>query len=154
MYTNMCVEIVTFSVAFIFYICAPSPGSILAPSPEPVVNGFNSWLYVTFIAKDSQNLATCFPSEHIIFLFSPLLVSFFFLKKDWKTILQTSLCFVFFIAVGASVLLIKQHFVADVIGALVLVAIAYVVLRLTKCFVKVELLFNKLYDKLKNLKRS
>jgi hypothetical protein len=44
--------------------------------------------------------------------------------------------------------------VADVIGALVLVAIAYVVLRLTKCFVKVELLFNKLYDKLKNLKRS
>jgi membrane-associated phospholipid phosphatase len=136
-----------FLVCFLCFIVIPSPNTLTDNVP-PTGSGASWWLYSTIIAPDAVNNANNMPSIHIVFLIAILLVSFSFIKKNVRTICMQSLSVVLFVTVSLSVLFVKQHFILDVIVAIILAIIFYIVFRFTKVFENNNLLFERMYLKM------
>jgi membrane-associated phospholipid phosphatase len=105
--------IIAAVVTFCFFVIVPTA----MPRPEISANGFfdAALLKVWFIDTPKN----AFPSQHVAF---PFVCSFIwataYKKWGWTTIL-------FAVAVAISTMLVKQHYIWDVIGGIVVAVFAY-----------------------------
>lgn len=116
--------ILTMTAAYVIFLAFP-----VQMTMRPDVtgqSGFFIWLTKLFYNIDKT--ANCFPSLHVA---SPTLAAI----ALWNNHRKTSIAMFFVAAIVAiSVLLVKQHYIADVFAGAILAAIAYAVAVKTEKF--------------------
>lgn len=90
------------------------------------VNNISTWL-TNFIYKADEPVRNCFPSAHCIFAF--LFIISTIKEKNISIIIKDIIIFAS-LMVLPTVLLIKQHVIADVIGAVIYIIIIYFISKL------------------------
>lgn len=131
---------VTFiSIIIAFFVFFFFPTTIERESIV-LTNSFFSWILKIVYFIDTPIL-NCLPSMHctLCFVFMILITRIKKLKMSYKLFLNITS-----ILIIISTLLIKQHVIWDVIAALVLVLISYLIEHITKLSSKIEKHFNKI----------
>ncbi len=104
--------LVSLVIAYIIFFAYPT--KIIRPE----VNSFNDlFSLIAYISFKADNPVNCFPSCHCLLSF--IMIYALFKEKNINMYLRITLIILFFMII-ASTLLVKQHVIADVIGAFVI----------------------------------
>lgn len=104
--------LVSLVIAYIIFFAYPT--KIIRPE----VNSFNDlFSLIAYISFKADNPVNCFPSCHCLLSF--IMIYALFNEKNINKYLRITLIILFFMII-ASTLLVKQHVIADVIGAFII----------------------------------
>lgn len=110
-------HLIGFSIlGFILFLTLPV--KTLRPGPEHWGNGISSYLLNLIYSFDQPY--NCFPSMHVL---QSWLIAIFFQKVQGESLAVRGLLLVSAFAVTFSTVLIRQHYVLDVVVSLIMVAI-------------------------------